>query len=172
MIRIGDFEGVFQSTVLPAAEIPFSEAVRKACEANVCGRYGKSWTCPPGVGETALWQEKFSTYRNALVFTHKGNLEDSFDYEGMQRVAAETDLILNAVIDAMKKDGTPFLPLGHGSCTLCETCTYPDAPCRLPDKVIVSIEACGVNVVELAAKCKINYHNGANTVTYFCIILY
>lgn len=123
MIRIEDFEGVFQSAVIDTEKIPFSADVRKACEANFCGRYGRSWTCPPGVGEMEEWRERITTYENALIFTHKGDLEDSFDYEGMQRVAAETDVILYAVIDAMKQDGTPFLALGHGSCTLCESCT-------------------------------------------------
>ena len=172
MIQIKNFDGVFQSAVIHTAEIPFSEVVRKACEANACGRYGKSWMCPPGVGSMDLWQKKITAFENALVFTHMGALEDSFDYEGMQRVAEETDVIFKRIIDAFKNDNIPFLALGHGSCSLCESCTYPDAPCRLPEKAVVSVEACGVNVVELAAKCKINYHNGADTVTYFCVIVY
>ena len=33
-------------------------------------------------------------------------------------------------------------------------------------------EACGINVVELSRNIGVNYNNGPNTVTYFCIILF
>ncbi|MBR2616748.1 MAG: hypothetical protein IKC56_00735 [Clostridia bacterium] len=55
---------------------------------------------------------------------------------------------------------------------MCKTCTYPTAPCRFPDRARTSMEACGINVVELAKEVGINYVNGQNTVTYFSLILY
>ena len=30
-------------------KLTFSAAVREACESNMCGRYGKCWTCPPSL---------------------------------------------------------------------------------------------------------------------------
>ena len=41
---------VCEYRVFPTGEIPFSSAVTEACRRNVCGRYGTTWTCPPGVG--------------------------------------------------------------------------------------------------------------------------
>lgn len=172
MIDISGFDGVFQYASLNPRDIPFSDDVRKACEANACGMYGKRWTCPPGAGEVGELKNKILAYENALVFTHMGRIEDSFDFEGMQSVGKEADILLERVISALMKESISHLPLGHGACKICGECTYPDLPCRFPDRAITSVEACGINVVQLAADCKINYHNGADTVTYFCLILY
>ena len=42
--------------ILPQ-EIPFSAEVRGMCEANRCGRYGTSWSCPPGCGDWEALRE-------------------------------------------------------------------------------------------------------------------
>ncbi|MBR6781391.1 MAG: DUF2284 domain-containing protein, partial [Clostridia bacterium] len=65
-----------------------------------------------------------------------------------------------------------FQAMGCGSCDLCEKCTYPDAPCRFPDRALTSVEANGIQVIELAKNIGINYNNGENTVTYFSMILF
>jgi predicted metal-binding protein len=65
-----------------------------------------------------------------------------------------------------------FELLGAGSCSLCEECTYPDAPCRFPEQARRSMEACGIDVVTLSKENNIRYFNGANTVTYFSVLLY
>jgi predicted metal-binding protein len=64
-----------------------------------------------------------------------------------------------------------YLLLGAGSCGACETCAYPE-PCRHPDKLHIPIEACGVNVVNLAKNTGFRYNNGPNTVTYFGLLLF
>ncbi len=61
--------------------------------------------------------------------------------------------------------------LGCEGCNLCPICTYPDAPCRHPDRAIPSVEACGIHVVEFSRNIGLKYNNGPNTVTYFCIVL-
>jgi predicted metal-binding protein len=60
---------------------------------------------------------------------------------------------------------------GAGGCNICEQCAYPE-PCRFPDKTYSSIEASGINVTELSRAAEIQYNNGANTVTYFSMILF
>lgn len=152
--------------------IPFSESVVDACRANRCGMYGKTWTCPPGVGELRELEKKIKSYRKAVVFSCKYDLEDSFDYEGMMEGHKKAKKVLNGVLSSLKADGIPYMALGCEGCGLCEKCTYPDAPCRHPDLAIPSVEACGINVVELSRSIGIKYNNGANTVTYFCIVLF
>ena len=164
-------KGVFQYKVISPAEIPFSEDVRRACEANVCGKYATCWTCPPGVGDFRELEKKIKSYKTATVFTCKYDLEDSFDFEAMREGGKKTAALLRGIIAEMKKDGVELMALGCEGCGICKKCTYPDAPCRFPDKAVPSIEACGINVVTLAKNIGINYHNGANTVTYFCAVL-
>ena len=65
-----------------------------------------------------------------------------------------------------------MLVLSAGGCHRCETCTYPDAPCRFPEKLVPSVSSFGIHVSKLAANARINYINGANTVTYFSFVIY
>ncbi len=160
---------VTEYRVIDVAEIPFSEAVLDACRANRCGRYGTCWTCPPG---TTGMEEKIKRYRQAVVFSCKHDLEDSFDFEGMMEGMHNARAALEDICDALRADGVPHMALGCEGCALCPTCTYPGAPCRHPDRATPSVEACGIHVVELSRKIGIKYNNGPDTVTYFCIVLF
>lgn len=164
-------KGIFQYQIISSKQIPFSESVVEACRANLCGKYGACWTCPPGVGSLEELRSRITSYEKALVFTCKYDLEDCFDFEGMTEGAIQTQKRLYAILQEMKKDGFDVMALGCEGCILCEKCTYPDAPCRFPDKAIPSVEACGINVVEMSKELGLNYNNGQNTVTYFCIVL-
>ena len=62
--------------------------------------------------------------------------------------------------------------LGAGACGGCNTCARVSGePCRHPGRAVVSLEAAGVDVVELAKKSGLKYLNGSNTVTYFGLML-
>ena len=167
-----DRPGVHERALLPAGDIPFSAMAVEACRANMCGRYGTCWTCPPGVGEAAEWERRIKSYRDAAVFTCTYALEDSFDFKGMVEGGKKTAALLREIMAELRRDGVPFLALGCEGCGLCPTCSYPDAPCRHPEEAVVSVEACGIYVVELARQCGIRYNNGPDTVTYFCILLF
>ena len=60
------------------------------------------------------------------------------------------------------------LCLSAGGCRLCERCAkLDDEPCRMPDKAMTSLEACGVDVYNTTKKTDLKYINGQNTVTFF-----
>jgi len=163
---------IFQYKLIETSEIPFSQQVVDMCKANRCGKYGTCWTCPPGVGTLDELERRIKSYKNACVFTCRYDLEDSFDFEGMVEGQKSAKRVLQNIIEQLRADGEKIMALGCEGCGLCEECTYPDAPCRFPEKAVPSVEACGINVVELAKKSGINYNNGADTVTYFCVILW
>ena len=163
---------IFETAVFATCEIPFSDAVVAACRENKCGQYGTCWTCPPGVGTLESLKERALSFNNAVLFTCKYDLEDCFDFEGMQAAAGKSRELLFSIADKLRADGVRFQAMGCGSCDLCSKCTYPDAPCRFPDRALISMEACGINVVELAKNVGVRYNNGSDTVTYFSIILY
>lgn len=163
---------IFQYKIISTEYIPFSQDVISACRSNKCGRYETCWTCPPGAGTLEELKTKIKSYRKAAVFTCKYELEDWLDFEGMSAGAKSTEKILFQITDELSKAKIPFLALGCEGCSICEKCTYPDFPCRFPNQAFISIEACGINVVELSRNIGINYNNGVNTVTYFCIILF
>ena len=163
---------IFQYRIIDVAEIPFSPKVREACKENRCGRYGTCWTCPPGVGEAEILERKLKRFSKAAVFTCKYDLEDSFDCEGMTEGAGETQGILRELMDELRAGKIDFMALGCEGCRICTKCNYPSTACRFPERAIPTVEACGIHVVELAKRIGLNYNNGPNTVTYFCIIAY
>lgn len=119
---------------IDVADIGFTQAVRDACAMNRCGCYGKTWACPPGVGDWQTLKRHFMTYRRAMVYTTAHELEDSFDFEGMMAakdVHAANDEYLAA---RLRETAGPFEIVGAAACDLCPKCTYPDAPCRFPDR--------------------------------------
>lgn len=163
-------ERAYQYNIIKVSEINFTREVVAACKTNTCGRYGKCWTCPPAVGELDDLIAKYSLYDEAIVYTTRHDLEDSFDIEGMMAGQAAHGQIDSEIIALLDKDTMALL--GSGGCNYCDKCSYPDAPCRHSDIAIPSVEAVGIDVVNLASKCNINYHNGVNTVTYFSVIFY
>ena len=147
------------------SQVVFSDEVRKLCAQNACGRYGKSWACPPGVGTLEECRSKCLAFSKVLVFSAHYPLEDSFDYEGMQaghRAFQESCAAFASLLPKGRR-----LLLSNEGCGRCKTCTYPDAPCRFPQELSPPVESYGIRVDLLAKSAGIPYLNGANTVTYF-----
>lgn len=162
---------VHEYAFLRPIDVPFSAEVRKACERNACGMYGKCWSCPPGVGDWEMLRDHFQTYMHAFVYTTKHILGDSFDVEGMTDGNRAHHRVDDALLRLLSDCATHEM-VGAEGCHLCEHCTYPDAPCRHPDLARRSMEACGIDVVTLARNSGIHYMNGVNTVTYFSILFW
>lgn len=161
--------GAFKAGVIDVEKIPFEAELRKSCEVNYCGNYGRNWMCPPNVGGIDELIQKAKDYKYALVYQTVADIEDSFDYEGMvaagKRHKEITDRITEKVKEACEK---PFLQLAAGGCMVCEKCAKrEEIPCVHPDKAVASLEAYGIYVSKLAELCNMNYINGQNTVTYF-----
>ncbi len=164
--------GFFEFGVVETSEIPFHPDVRMYCEKNTCRKYGTSWACPPGVGTFEECRDRCLQYTHMLVLTKKYDLEDSFDYEGMVAGHADFAETCDKLADFLTGRISDFLLLSNEGCPRCETCTYPDTPCRFPDRLHPSVEAFGILVSLLAKAAGINYINGKDTVTYFGALLY
>ncbi|MBQ9952361.1 MAG: DUF2284 domain-containing protein [Clostridia bacterium] len=161
--------GVTSFGVISTASIEFSQDVRSYCEGNMCRSYGKTWACPPAVGTVDECREKVLAYRHALVFASVYPLEDSFDFEAMAEGHREFKRVCDRLAAHCSGD---YLLLSNEGCVRCASCTYPDAPCRFPEKLFPSIEGFGVWVNRLAASAGISYNAGPNTVSYFGMLCY
>ncbi|MDR0554276.1 MAG: DUF2284 domain-containing protein [Treponema sp.] len=164
--------GVFQYGIVSPHDVEFSEEVRKMCEVNRCNQYGKTWACPPALGTIDECAARLKRYDKMLVFSCKYDLEDSFDYEGMTDALHRFKGVAQKLDEEVKPSLDDYLLLANEGCGNCESCTYPDNPCRFPDKVHGSIEGYGIFVNKLAEQAAIRYINGVNTVTYFGALLY
>ena len=166
--------GAGKAALIPAGQIVLAAAFRDACAQNSCGAYGKYWVCPPACGEIEALMVRVRSYDQAILYESVGHFEDSFDFEGMI-AARRAHATLSRRIEEELRGLLPpeRLHLSVGGCDLCKACTYPDdLPCRFPDKALLSLEACGVDVYQTAKAAGLPYNNGANTVTYFGLILF
>ena len=62
------------------------EEVRAMCEADRCGRYGRSWACPPGCGTLEHTRARIEMYSEGILVQSTAELADEFDYQGIMRL--------------------------------------------------------------------------------------
>jgi predicted metal-binding protein len=162
--------GAANAEEIPVSKLTFMPELRKLCEDNVCGRFGRNYTCPPFVGGADILIEKLKAFDRVIIWQNIYPLEDSFDFEGMmdaqQKHNLQTQAIARRVNDALGRENA--LALAAGGCTLCEQCAaQTDEPCRNPGGALSSLEAYGINVSKIEEVSGMKYINGINTVTYF-----
>jgi len=127
--------GITRYGVVPVSAMVFSEAFRASCESNQCGKFGTSWSCPPGVGEPDALIGQARRFQSGLVIQTVWPLEDAFDFDGMMAGGVKHNALFRQAVERV----APLLPAGAklalsaGACSICEACTYPEGqPCRLP----------------------------------------
>lgn len=158
--------------LIQTKDLRFYPEIRKICEGNTCRSFGRTWACPPAVGTLEECRNHVLQYENMLLFSQKFDLEDSFDFESMENGLRSFKSTVDRFAEAVRPYVNDVLILSNEGCGRCRICTYPDAPCRFPDKLYPSIEGFGFIVSELARQAGIRYNNGANTVTFFGAILF
>ena len=164
--------GFIHYAPLDVSTIELRSEVRDMCASGGCGQYGKCWSCPPGCGELAQNRERVAQYTRGLLVQTVAQLEDDFDAEGMLQAQNDHKAHFAALIDALRPRFPAMLPLGAGRCDLCRECTYPDAPCRFPEKAVSSMEAYGMLVHEVCSRNGLPYYHGPGTLAYVsCILL-
>jgi len=163
--------GFDETGLIPVSELEFSQEIRRICETG-CRGYGKSWACPPAVGTVEECRARCGQYERMLLLSARFELEDSFDYEGMTAGMREFRNRVERFGGALRPLLPTFLLLSNEGCGRCAACTYPDAPCRQPQRMYHSIEGYGFNVSELARRAGVKYNNGPNTVTFFGALLF
>lgn len=158
--------GFSQAGQLNTEALVFMPEVRDMCSADLCKMYGKNWRCPPGCGSIEDAAAEASQYSYGIIVQTIGKMEDDFDYEAITETGEKHKTNFAALVKELKKRYPELLPMGAGTCTLCKTCTYPDAPCRFPDDSISSMEAYGLWVSKVCELSGVPYNNGKQTITY------
>lgn len=101
-----------------------------------------------------------------------GELEDPLDGETMMETQTRHKEALDKMRGELEKEYPDMLTLGSGTCTRCEKCTYPDAPCRFPDHTFGSMEAYGIVVSDACKANGLPYYYGDCTIAYTsCFLL-
>lgn len=157
--------------IFDVSALAFRPEVREMCAADKCARYGKTWSCPPACGTLEEIRAAASRFTWGVLLQTTAEMEDDFDVEAMMDAEKRQKKQLDAFVGALDAQ-EPRLVMSAGTCTRCEACTYPDAPCRFPEKLYVSMEAYGLVVSEVCASAGVPYYYGPRTITYSGCILF
>lgn len=158
--------GFSKAAPLDVATLTPLDAVRGMCAADKCHHYGRCWTCPPACGSIEQNAARIARHQTGLIVQSTFMLDDDFDYEGMAEGMNTHQKRFIALRDLLNANHPDILALGAGGCNLCPSCTYPDAPCRMPDKALSSMEAYGLLVSDVCQRNGLAYYYGTRTISY------
>ena len=157
---------------LDIGTLHFLQEVREMCNAKQCGSYGASWSCPPACPPLEEIRERAKAYRVGALVQTVGDIEDSCDWDGMMEAGARHKTHFGRMWDELEKIYPSIFAMGAGVCMLCGSCAYPDKPCRFPERLSLSMEACGLYVAKVCADNGLKYNYGAGTIAYTsCFLL-
>jgi len=122
----------------------FDLKVREQCRS--CKRYGAG-QCPPNLPSIDYYKTLLPSYENGVIFYEQFSISNK-DWETLGR---KSSLILHKDLlkkrqELLNKGKYYVIVFGGGSCKTCLNCV---TPCRQPDKAIVPLEGCGIDVVKL-----------------------
>ena len=152
--------------------LEFSDRIRWICE-NECPMYGKTWACPPGVGEVPACKAKCESYVNCLMIGTIVEVSDIANIEEGLATRGDHEAITNQVRDLMRAQGVEPYILSTEACAICDRCAYLDGePCRYPEKMHPCIESHGINVIPTLEENGLDFQYGANIITWFSLLLF
>ena len=151
---------------LDISTLEFMQDERDMCNAKQCDKYNTSWSCPPACASLEEMRERVVSYSGGVLVQTVGELEDSYDWEGIMDAGARHKENFKRMWDALEKENSSLLAMGAGACKLCGKCTYPDEPCRFPDRMAASMEACGLFVSKVCTDNNLAYNYGQDHIAF------
>lgn len=172
LAQLAEKSGFSAWSSLDVSTIELKPEVRDMCAVNSCGQYGKRWSCPPGCGTLEECTQRLKEFDTGILVQTYGDIEDGFDFEAMMEIEADHKAHFTEMYDALRASEESVLALGAGCCTACAKCTYPESPCRFPEKMVSSMEAYGMVVLEVCKANGLTYYYGADKMAYTsCFLL-
>lgn len=152
------------------SDLIFSDKVRFICETE-CTNYNKTWACPPNIGSIEDCMKECEEYDHVFLFTTVAEVSDSLNLTETLAARKNHEEITRAIRGEFRKHFKKAMALSSG-CLNCETCAFPNEPCRHPEDRTSTIESHGILIIQVADQLGISYDVGSNMVTYFSLIFY
>lgn len=159
-------------TYIDPESIEFSPRIRYICQAE-CPMYGKTWACPPGVGEVDACQKKCLSYKHCLLVGTITEISDGTNIEEGLATRPEHEMVTNQVRDLMREQGVDPYILSTEACAICERCAFLDGePCRMPEKMHPCIESHGINIIPTLEENGLEFYYGSNIITWYSLLFF
>ena len=158
--------GFNHAALVNVSTLEAREEVRDMCAADKCQGYDKNWSCPPGCGTIPECSDRMHRYDWGVITQVTLDMEDEMDIEAWTEAGQQLYAMQVRLNEELHKKYSDILALGGAGCSICSKCTYPDAPCRFPEKRMSGMEGYGLVVSDVCKKNGIKYYYGPNTVTF------
>ncbi len=153
-------------------ELEFSERIRHICRQD-CAMYGKSWACPPAVGEVEACKAKCLSYDSCLLIGTITEVCDIANIEETLSTRGPHEAITNRIADLMRQQGVQPYILSTEACAVCERCAILDGePCRWPQRMHPCVESQGINVIPTLENLGLPFLYGENVVTWYSMLFF
>ncbi len=152
--------------------LDFNERVRWICQ-NECPMYGKTWACPPAVGDVAQCKARCLGYSNCLMIATITEVADISDIQETLATRGEHEAITNEVRELFRQQGVEPYILSTEACAECDRCAWLDGqPCRFPERMHPCVESHGINILGLLDNQGLAFQYGENVVTWFSLLFF
>ena len=153
-------------------QLEFSERVRYICNAE-CPMYGKTWACPPAVGEVPECQAKCQSYNQCLMIGTVTEVEGIGNMEKALATRADHEKLTNQIRDLFRQQGVEPYILSTEACAVCERCAFLDGqPCRMPGRMHPCVESHGINLIPTLEENGIPFQYGDDVVTWYSLLFF
>lgn len=149
MNAFGKYTSEDFTTTIPLADYlaRYRDSERIAGYCRTCPNFGRSWCCPPFDSDAEQWMRPYDT---ALLLATKIIPTDTGRplSEAERLIRPERERIERKLLAMERRcGGRAFTAVGTCLCCPEGTCTRPSGkPCRHPDRVRPSLEACGFDI--------------------------
>ena len=159
-------------TYIDPKSLDFSERIRYICKAE-CPMYGKTWACPPAVGEVEECKAKCLKYNSCLLV---GTITEVVGEPSMEQSLAtrpEHEKITNQIRDLFREQGIEPYILSTEACSVCERCAFLDGlPCRLPGRMHPCLESHGINLIPTLEENGLDFIFGLDVITWYSLLFF
>ena len=159
-------------TYIDPKGLEFSERVRWICQ-HECPMYGKSWACPPGVGEVDACAEKCKGFTRCLLIGTITEVDNISSMEEALQTRPEHEKITNQIRDLLREQGIEPYILSTEACAVCERCAILDGlPCRMPGRMHPCVESHGINLIPTLEENGLDFIYSSDVVTWYSLLLF
>ncbi len=152
--------------------LEFSQRIRYICSHD-CQMYGKSWACPPAVGEVAACQAHCLSYDSCLLIGTITEVSDIANIQESLATRGDHEALTSQVAELMKAQGIHPYILSTEACAVCDRCAILDGqPCRFPERMHPCIESQGINLIPTLESLGFPFQYGENVVTWYSLLLF
>jgi predicted metal-binding protein len=170
--KMAEESGFSRVSVIRADQLVFDPSLRKYCEDNLCGNFGKNYSCPPFCGTPEEMKKKTEKYTKAWIFQTVGDVGSWEDSAEIRRVRDAHNGNSRELIRKLRENGQEGLTMLAGPCTACGTCAgFRGEPCRYPENVPSCISAYCMKAEEMAKTAGLEYWCGEGKVAFFSLYL-